>query len=336
MRVLHTTNGDGAANLIKQSSVEGGVLPCRDPMHQGPFPAGLGLDELSERRAAYLAGPGIDLDETVRGFRLRDDHLRSAWSYDEVVLWFEHDLLDQLQILQFLEWFAEMAFDLSNLNLISLDRFEGVQGFRGLGQLSPGQIATLLEARQPVTAEQLELARSGWAAFRSSDPRDLERFSQGNLDALPFLAKALRRLFEEYPGVQDGLTLTERQILKLVAAGASAPRRLFAKNMDLEDALFMGDWSFSRIIADLCRAVEPLLKCEANGAFQYPPGMSIAWEEFVLQRLSLTERGRQVLAGEGDSRAGMEREMRFGGVNVRSGEAMWMGDAKAGHFELAA
>lgn len=64
--------------------------------------------------------------------------------------------------------------------------------------------------------------------------------------------------------------------------------------------------------------------------------MSIAWEEFVLQRLSLTERGRQVLAGEGDSRAGMECEMRFGGVYVKSGEAMWMRDAKVWHFELAA
>jgi hypothetical protein len=334
MRVLHITNGDGAANLIKESVILGDVLPWRDPMHDGPFPAGLGLDELSEKRAAHLAGPGINVEEVVRDFRLRDDHLKSAARYDEVVLWFEHDLLDQLQILQLLDWFAGASFDRSNLKLISIDRFEGVPGFRGIGQLSPDQVATLHDIRQPVTAEQVEVARCGWAAFRSSDPRDLERFSRGGLGALPFLARALRRYFEEYPDVHDGLTRTERQILKLVDGGTSAPGRLFAENMDLEDALFLGDWSFFRIVAGLCAAAEPLLGCEPYDAFQYPPGMTIAWDEFRQQRLSLTERGRQVLASAGGRRAKLARDIWFGGVHVTSGQAMWMWDSKAESFEL--
>ena len=123
MAVLNITNGDGAANVIKASSVAGDVLPWRDPMHHGPFPAGLDLPELSKVRADYLSGPGIDRDETRRGFRLRDDHLNGASRYDEVVLWFEHDLLDQLQILQLFDWFYETAFDRSKLTLICIRSF---------------------------------------------------------------------------------------------------------------------------------------------------------------------------------------------------------------------
>jgi hypothetical protein len=101
----HITNGDSAANILKQSRVSGDVLPWRDRMHHGPFPAGLDIDEVSDIRARYLAGPQLHDAEVVRDFRLRNEHLRATARYGEVVLWFEYDLLDQLQILQLLDWF---------------------------------------------------------------------------------------------------------------------------------------------------------------------------------------------------------------------------------------
>ena len=104
---LHITNGDSAANILKESTIRGDVLPWRDPMHHGPFPADLDLASLSKVRARYLAGPGFDAAEVERDFQLRDEHLRGATQYDRIVLWFEHDLLDQLQILQLLDWFRK-------------------------------------------------------------------------------------------------------------------------------------------------------------------------------------------------------------------------------------
>src|SRR5882672_2384435 len=98
---LHITNGDGAANTLKQFCVGEDVLPWRDPMIDGPFPAGLELSAASKLRAAHLAGAHLGYDQVLRDFRLRDEHLAAAASrYDEITLWFEHDLLDQLQILQ--------------------------------------------------------------------------------------------------------------------------------------------------------------------------------------------------------------------------------------------
>ena len=101
-RVLHITNGDGAAGLLKASGLEGDVLAWRDPMHHGPFPAEPDLKALSALRGRYLAGPDLPEQDVVRDFELRNEHLKSASRYEEVVLWFEHDLLDQLQILQIL------------------------------------------------------------------------------------------------------------------------------------------------------------------------------------------------------------------------------------------
>ena len=252
MRILNITNGDGAANIIKQSTVPGDVLPWRDPMHHGPFPAKLNLSELSLLRARYLVGPDANPKAAERDFQLRDKHLKASSSYDSVILWFEHDLLDQLQILQILDWFSGSSLEDTTLDIICIDRFPGKPDFRGIGQLDAKQMESLLKARRPVTEKMLTLAASGWAAFRSSDPDDLLKFLNDDLSELPFLAAALHRHFEEFPDAATGLNRTETQLLRLIRDGVHSPEHLFVRNMDLETTLFIGDWPTYRILDALC------------------------------------------------------------------------------------
>src|SRR5687768_11047360 len=106
--MLHITNGDCAVEGIQRSGVPGDVLPWRDVLHEGPVPGGLELSELSALRAGYLAGGGYaGENELLEDFRVRDRALAGAGAADEVVLWFEHDLYDQLQLIQLLDWFCE-------------------------------------------------------------------------------------------------------------------------------------------------------------------------------------------------------------------------------------
>ena len=86
---LHVTNGDVAASTLEQLLPDDDVLPWRDPMVDGPFPAGLDLAATSQLRAAHLAGPNLEHDQVLRDFRLRDKHLASASRYREITLWFE-------------------------------------------------------------------------------------------------------------------------------------------------------------------------------------------------------------------------------------------------------
>ena len=140
---LHITNGDVAANLLKTGGLDGDVLAWRDPMHHGPFAAGLDLEAASDARARYLAGPSDALDDVARNFRLRNEHLRAASRYRDVILWFEHDLSDQLQLLQLLDWFAEATLAATQLSMICIDCFPSIEPFRGLGQLNADQMASL-------------------------------------------------------------------------------------------------------------------------------------------------------------------------------------------------
>ncbi|MEM7237272.1 MAG: hypothetical protein AAF501_05545 [Pseudomonadota bacterium] len=329
MKTLNITNGDGAANIIKQSTVPGDVLPWRDPMHHGPFPAKLALSELGRLRAAYLAGPDADPAEIERDFQLRDQHLKASEGYDNITLWFEHDLLDQLQILQILDWFSGVRREDMTLDMICIDRFPGKPGFRGIGELSADQMASLTERRHPVTDNMLSLAASGWAAFRSSDPGDLLAFLDDDLSELPFLAAAMQRYLEEFPDASTGLNRTETQLLRLMAESVHSPEHLFLRNMEMETALFIGDWPTYRILDALC--ANGLAACEPS-PFRFPSFTSEKHAAFNAQRLSLTGMARRVLDGEEDAFGLMQRDGWLGGVELLVSSAIWTWDKDAAQF----
>lgn len=325
---LHITNGDGAAGQLLASSIEGDVLPWQDTMHDGPFPQGLNLDEVSKIRARYLAGPGFAYEDVVRDFNLRNERIKAADKYDKVILWFEHDLLDQLQILQILDWFYTTEFDIDKLSMICIDRFKGVDNFRGLGQLSPQQISSLIDIDRPLLVNQLKLASQGWAAFRNPDPQELLAFLEEKLDALPFLGASLLRHLEEYPWQRDGLNRSERQILQLVAENVSTPEKLFQESMNCETVFFMGDWNLFSHVATLANAELPLLVTETGNPFIYPRDLlvgSLVGDKtaFTAQKLSLTKAGENVLNGSLHARDVLKRDFHLGGVHIQSDDPMW-------------
>lgn len=338
-KVLHITNGDSAADIIAQFAVQDTVLPWRDPMHFGPFPQTDTLDQISRVRIAYLEGDNSPLNpKTVHAlasateshsFNERDHLLARSSEFSEIVLWFEHDLLDQLQVLQLLDWFADHPDNNRVLSIICIDRFAGVVNFRGIGQLSEDQMKSLYPSRLPVSPAMLTLAKSCWSAFRQDNPESLLKYINPAkaLDTeLPFVRASLRRHCQEFPWVSDGLSRTERQILTLVSRGVTSPAQLFMRNMDFESFLFIGDWRTYSHIQTLCSTEQPLLECMGDRPFKHVRDSSISSEEFKQQQLLLTDFGRRVLAGEKSAVKQIQREEWLGGVYLNSAAAMWFWD----------
>src|SRR5262249_4476857 len=99
--MLHITNGESVTGTFRQVKFPGTYLAWNDVLHDGPVPQTATLDELSDVRAQALAGFGAgDLEKLRAGFAARDRALQDFRKHQDVVLWFEHDLYDQLQLLQ--------------------------------------------------------------------------------------------------------------------------------------------------------------------------------------------------------------------------------------------
>jgi hypothetical protein len=137
--VLHLTNGDSVVGSLLQSQIEGAAFAWRDVYHEGPVRSGE-RSRVIDARAAFLSSCGWGDEDTLRGELLaRDarfvDALREG---REIVLWFEHDLYDQLQLVDVLALAGETGFDPEQLELIEIGSYPGRPGFRGLGELSVG------------------------------------------------------------------------------------------------------------------------------------------------------------------------------------------------------
>ena len=248
---LHITNGDSVQ--IRDTGLEGEVLTWKDALHEGPVPGGLTLDELRPVRAHFLASfDHLTELEIIADLERRDRTLAGFRERSEVVLWFEHDLYDQLQLLQILDWFSREDRGATRLSLISTDTY--------LGPLRPGQLLALYPTRREVTPPQLDVASRAWSAFCAPDPRGLVPFSLDAVPELPYLPGAFERHLEEFPAAVNGLSRTKRQILESAEGGASSAAALFVACQKLEERIFMGDSIFFAHVRKLASVPVPLLR----------------------------------------------------------------------------
>ena len=317
-RFLHVANGTCTTGIIEASGIPGRLAIWADPLHDGPVPGALTDDELLEVRARHLCGPeeGSDV-RTADALRDWRRTIEARESYDELVLWFEHDLFDQLNLIQILALVRERLPRSTPVSLVCIGAFPGRPRFKGLGELTPQELAPLLDTRQRVSGEQYELAGDAWRAFRSATPEPLDALRGANTGALPFLAPAITRFLQEYPSTTDGLSFTERRFLGLASSGPIDLRAAFPRMHDDEGAYYMTDTSLCDLAQALSAASPPLVSiaraADSTGAL---PAHTI----------TLTETGRAVLAGERDRVAACGIDKWLGGVHLRTGGPLWRWD----------
>jgi hypothetical protein len=320
---LHITNGDHAGDKLRRF-VDGPLIVTADVLHEGPCVPVDG-EAWHEMRAGFLASSfGLDAGQ-VRASLAESDRAIQAASQrgDRIVLWFEHDLFDQLQIIRTLDLIARAPWDRPiagasgtglhpSVSLICIDRFPGVERFVGLGQLTEEQLATLTGTGTTVTTGHFGLATDAWGAFRSADPRELLQVaeqlsaahgpvSEGG-PALPFLGDALLRLLAEYPSVSNGLSRTEALALTALRDRPAAAGELFDTTQCSEARPFLGDSTFFDILARMAAARVPLVTIEGAADRGKRRG----------QRVAITAAGREVLAGRAD-------HVRLNGIDVWRG-----------------
>ena len=289
--MLHVTNGDVAAGVLRAAGMEGDILPWRDVLHEGPVRADLPLEELSKLRARFIAEAGWAKRELAESqLAQRDAMLRGAGRRAEVVLWFEHDLYDQLQLVQLLAWFA--VHEHPRITLVCEAEY--------IGSMTPARAADLFRSRAEVRRPDLQAALAAWAAFGSDEPFGLQRRSFATAN-LRFLPAALRRLLEEYPWTSDGLSRLERQVLAPLRLAPCGFGRILQTVQAQEDPVFLGDtvleWHLRRMASDGLVGEGP------------------QWR--------LTAHGHQVLEGKADAWQRARAPRWLGGVQVTRGEPRW-------------
>jgi hypothetical protein len=320
MNLLHVANGSSTTTLIEAAGLPGRTMVWCDPLYDGPVPD-VPDEELVRIRARFHASSPDAIDSVAADFKgwrtAVDDHR----SHDELVLWFEHDLFDQLNLVQLLTHLGRWGPLIRPVTLVSIDAHPGHPNFKGLGELSAPEIAALFEARSPVSRASLALAPDAWDAFRSPDPKAIEAFLTTDTTAMPFLAAALKRHLEEFPWHADGLSRSERRLMSLVREGPVDARRVFVQMHEGETAYYLTDTSFRDRVRELANTSPPLLTL-VGGAEGTPASLR--------GTIALTQAGRDVLAGTLDRvrLCGIDRWL--GGAHLTGHGPVWRWHGRTG------
>jgi hypothetical protein len=284
-------------------------------MYEGPAPAGLGDKAWFDLRAHFIADSGYATLEDARQFLEKcGNTLTASAKHDEVVIWVDNKLSNQLILIRVLDWFHRRNSGRVKLSFICVGQYSDANHFRGLGALTARQLASLADTRLPAGEAHYRTARAAWRAFTSADPTEIERFIATNTTALPFLAAALRRHLEQFPSVENGLSRTEEQAVAVIHEHDALPGgQLFAAVQRQEEQVFMGDRSFYRMMTELSEARHPLIQISDR-------------PQHSLGIVTITEAGRKVIERREDhiDLNGIDRWI--GGVHLTGETSAWRWD----------
>ncbi|WP_313999855.1 DUF1835 domain-containing protein [uncultured Paenibacillus sp.] len=321
--MLHITNGDMAANLLRQCGLDGDVLPWREMWIDGPARIQWDAAEAVEERAVYFEQTLGIPKETFQ--RISMDQLASltaaADAEEPVVLWFEYDLFDQTMLASLLNWFHRRktaGAPVGRLEWIVVSSYSGHDDFRGLGELSPEQLQTLWPQRAVVGNADIAFAAEAWQCFASIDPQLLEKWlvKRAPSETAQMMAQAMRFHLRRFPSIRNGLGAVERETLSLLCHGPARPDELFRRIGDAFPIYGLGDLSYWSYL----KRMESAGMLVIQGDQPLPGFKSVGPPDFDMWLVILAAYGTRLLAGQSDLlRDGRHAERWLGGVRIDSG-----------------
>ena len=327
MRFLHVANGTCTTSIIRAAGIPGLRSQWADVLYEGPVPGGLTDEELVAIRERFLVGPDANLDdEGDNSLRTWRAAIERHESYDEVILWFEHDLFDQLNLIQLLTWIRGRVPAAKTVSLVCIGSFPAAPRSRDWASSRLTNWRRSSRRAAPSATAKYMLAARAWNAFRAADPDDLDRLRRSDLQALPFLSAALRRFLEEYPWTRDGLSRSERRLLELADPEPIELIAAFPRMQEGEKAYFITDGSILSLVEACSRTTPALLTYEAAA---FTAG------HVLRGAVSITNAGRDVLAGRLDRIATCGLDRWFGGVHLQGNGPVWRWDDQSERIKKA-
>lgn len=263
--MLHVANGAITATRLRDSELAGEVVDLDDIMAEGPIPHALASEADWQTRAAWLERhldiPRVDyLARRERRARV----VAVAARGDDVLLWFEFDLHCQANLLQLLSEIHRAGA--SGVGLICPDRVDGVDDFRGLGQLSGDRLAALLPTRASLDGTALAAADALWQAWCDETPARLAALGRSPHAALAHVPAAVEAHLRRLPWLGDGLDALERTLLALVPPTGIAFDALFRawKATAVARPYGFGDHAIAHTVRGLAHGERPPLVVEGS------------------------------------------------------------------------
>ena len=317
MKRLILTGWGGGSDLTRSGLAEI-VIPFHFQFEWGPLPH---AEKLLAYLAPYTAGLGhaehwSDWVRWPRGAKGRKLSLAEFCEpYDEIELWFGATARDQLQLVWLLDHLGSYPALAQKLGLRLLDSalffspdYDFAEGER---HIPVGNVG----------AEEFEIAKLAWLAYRAPTPEACIDLLHRDLSALLMLRPALLQLLAELPSPLTGLGATETRFLEMLDWFANTNPLFHLRS--LRGTHVWGEVELGYLLEGLALGPKPAIAGLGEELRTIDLGNLRARHEVYLRsRLALTEFGRAVLAHQEDFSRHNPIDRWWGGTHLTN-DRLW-------------
>lgn len=213
--ILHITNGDSTTNYLKKLNFSGNFITWREMLCEGKTTTDIGSESFWKNRfeffkSSYKVTKKKFIDYTLKEYR----NLCKQKEQDEIVLWFEHDLFCQINMLAVISWLKRYRKGYQ-ISLVCSGKVKGSKKMFGLSDLNEKQIHEHFKNRIELHQDDIEYADYIWQLYCSDSPLRLETVLKFNPNSpFQYLIPALKAHLQRFPSVKNGLNSVENSILE--------------------------------------------------------------------------------------------------------------------------
>mgnify|MGYP000117895664 FL=1 len=251
--ILHITNGDSTTNYLKKLKFSGDFITWREMLCEGKTTTDVGSETFWKNRfdffkTSYNVSKKKFIDFTLKEYR----NLCNKKESKEIVLWFEHDLFCQINMLAVISWLKTYRKGY-HISLVCSGKIKRSKKRKALGELTENQIHQHYKNRIDLTEDDIEYADYIWQLYCSDSPLRLETVYQFNpMSPFQYLASAIEAHLIRFPSINNGLNKIENTILETANSyKLKSKHQLVGKLLQNQDVYGFGDLQYEHSINQL-------------------------------------------------------------------------------------
>lgn len=213
--ILHITNGDSTTDYLQKLKFSGEFITWREILCEGKTTADIGSEAFWKTRfeffkTSYKINKQSFINYTLKEYR----KLCNEKNQKEIVLWFEHDLSCQINMLALISWLKRYRKGYP-ISLVCSGKIGNSKKMFSLPELNEKQLQRHFKNRIELTQDDIEYADYIWQLYCSESPLRLETVYKFNpMSPFQYLATAIEAHLKRFPSVENGLNTIENTILK--------------------------------------------------------------------------------------------------------------------------
>ena len=249
---LHITNGDTFTGKLKTLKLGGDIITWRDMLCEGKTLTNVGSESFWKMRFEFLnktynVSKSKFIEFTLKEYRSLCNHKKQ----DKIVLWFEHNLFCQINMIAVISW-LKMHRKYADISLICSGKEDASDKLYGLNELNDEQLRNLYENRTTLSRDDIEYADYVWQLYCSDNPLWLENLTDFENHQFKYLGDSIKNHLKRFPSIGNGLDEIENNILQIATKQRPATKmELLGAVLKTQNIYGFGDTQYQRVISTL-------------------------------------------------------------------------------------